>query len=82
MNPHSTGTREPPELTGPEIHAVRYEEPALRREPVQDRSRQAAPEDAHAQLDDAVAAAYGWPADITDGTVLRKLLDWNRRSIT
>ncbi len=30
--------------------------------------------DAHAQLDAAVAAAYGWPTDITDDAVLRELL--------
>ena len=35
--------------------------------------------DAHAQLDAAVAAAYGWPADITDDAVLRELLARNRR---
>ena len=34
--------------------------------------------DAHAQLDDAVAAAYGWPSEITDDTALRKLLARNR----
>ena len=35
--------------------------------------------DAHAQLDAAVAAAYGWPGDITDDAALRELLDRNRR---
>ena len=34
--------------------------------------------DAHAQLDAAVAAAYGWPGDITDDAALRELLDRNR----
>ena len=33
--------------------------------------------DAHAALDAAVAAAYGWPADITDDDVLRELLTLN-----
>ena len=36
--------------------------------------------DAHAQLDAAVAAAYGWPADITDDAVLNRLLARNRAS--
>ena len=35
--------------------------------------------DAHAQLDAAVAAAYGWPADITNDAALDELLDRNRR---
>ncbi len=35
--------------------------------------------DAHAQLDAAVAAAYSWPADISDDAMLRQLLDRNRR---
>ena len=34
--------------------------------------------DAHTQFDAAVAAAYGWPADITDNTALRELLTRNR----
>ena len=34
--------------------------------------------DAHARLDTAVAAAYGWPADITDDAALSKLLARNR----
>ena len=34
--------------------------------------------DAHAQLDVAVAAAYGWPSDITDDVALRELLARNR----
>ena len=33
--------------------------------------------DAHAALDAAVAAAYGWPADITDDDALRELFDLN-----
>ena len=33
--------------------------------------------DAHAALDAAVAAAYGWPADITDEDALRELLNLN-----
>ena len=33
--------------------------------------------DAHAALDAAVAAAYGWPADIDDDDVLRELLALN-----
>ena len=33
--------------------------------------------DAHRALDDAVAAAYGWPADISDDDVLRELLALN-----
>jgi type II restriction/modification system DNA methylase subunit YeeA len=32
---------------------------------------------AHAQLDEAVAAAYGWPGDIAEDEVLRTLLEWN-----
>ena len=36
--------------------------------------------DAHAALDDAVAAAYGWPADITDDDALRALLALTRPS--
>ncbi|MBP2302830.1 type IIL restriction-modification enzyme MmeI [Azospirillum picis] len=32
---------------------------------------------AHRQLDEAVAAAYGWPADLTDDEVLARLLDLN-----
>ena len=34
--------------------------------------------DAHAQLDAAVAAAYGWHADITDDKALNELLDLNQ----
>ena len=33
--------------------------------------------DAHAALDAAVAAAYGWPADISDDDALRELLELN-----
>ena len=33
--------------------------------------------DAHATLDAAVAAAYGWPADISDDDALRELLELN-----
>ena len=32
---------------------------------------------AHARLDAAVAAAYGWPPDLADGEVLERLLDLN-----
>lgn len=32
---------------------------------------------AHAQLDAAVLAAYGWPADISDDDLLAKLLELN-----
>jgi type II restriction/modification system DNA methylase subunit YeeA len=34
---------------------------------------------AHANLDAAVAAAYGWPADITEDDALARLLDLNHR---
>ena len=34
--------------------------------------------DAHAALDAAVAAAYGWPAGVSDGDALRELLALNR----
>ena len=33
--------------------------------------------DAHVQLDNSVATAYGWPADITDDAALRELLTLN-----
>ncbi|MXZ29744.1 MAG: class I SAM-dependent DNA methyltransferase, partial [Acidimicrobiia bacterium] len=33
--------------------------------------------DAHQAIDEAVAAAYGWPADISDEDVLRELLELN-----
>ena len=36
--------------------------------------------DAHTALDTAVAAAYGWPADITDDGALRELLQLNLRN--
>jgi hypothetical protein len=29
----------------------------------------------HRELDEAVAAAYGWPADLADDEILRRLLD-------
>lgn len=32
---------------------------------------------AHKQLDDAVLAAYGWPADISDDDLLARLLALN-----
>lgn len=32
---------------------------------------------AHRALDEAVAAAYGWPADLTDDDILSRLLDLN-----
>ena len=32
---------------------------------------------AHQKLDGAVAAAYGWPADLTDEQILEKLLALN-----
>ena len=38
--------------------------------------------DAHTQLDTAVAAAYGWPGDITDDRALHKLLARNRSDNT
>ncbi|HEV2199979.1 MAG TPA: hypothetical protein VGR73_09160 [Bryobacteraceae bacterium] len=34
-------------------------------------------DDAHRDLDAAVAAAYGWPTDIPEEQVLRELLAWN-----
>jgi hypothetical protein len=33
---------------------------------------------AHRALDEAVAAAYGWPTDLSDEEVLRRLLALNR----
>jgi type II restriction/modification system DNA methylase subunit YeeA len=33
----------------------------------------------HRALDEAVAAAYGWPADLSDDDVLARLLELNRR---
>ena len=38
--------------------------------------------DAHAQLDAAVAAAYGWPGDIPDDAALQELLARNRSDCT
>ena len=35
--------------------------------------------DAHASLDDAVAAAYSWRADISKDEVLKKLLEMNTK---
>ena len=32
---------------------------------------------AHRDLDEAVAAAYGWPADLSDDEILKRLLDLN-----
>lgn len=32
---------------------------------------------AHKELDEAVAAAYGWPANLDDDEVLKRLLDLN-----
>ena len=32
---------------------------------------------AHRTLDEAVAAAYGWPADLSDDEILRRLLALN-----
>ncbi|MEO8715262.1 MAG: hypothetical protein ABI369_09640 [Acetobacteraceae bacterium] len=34
-------------------------------------------DDLHRALDDAVAAAYGWPADLSDEAVLGRLLALN-----
>ena len=34
-------------------------------------------ENAHRNLDAAVAAAYGWPADLSDDEILRRLLELN-----
>ena len=33
---------------------------------------------AHRELDEAVAAAYGWPADLSDDEVLSRLLALNQ----
>ena len=33
---------------------------------------------AHARLDSAVAAAYGWPADLADDEVLERLFNLNQ----
>ena len=32
---------------------------------------------AHERLDEAVSAAYGWPADLTDGEIIARLLELN-----
>ena len=32
---------------------------------------------AHRKLDEAVCAAYGWPADLSDDEILKRLLDLN-----
>ena len=34
-------------------------------------------ESAHARLDEAVFAAYGWPSDISDEEILKNLLALN-----
>ena len=34
-------------------------------------------DNAHRKLDEAVAAAYGWPVDIRDDEILKRLLDLN-----
>ncbi len=38
--------------------------------------------DAHAALDAAVAAAYGWPADVSDEDAIGKLLEMNVQSVS
>ena len=35
-------------------------------------------DDLHRELDEAVAAAYGWPADFPDEEILKRLLELNR----
>ena len=35
--------------------------------------------EAHRQLDEAVSATYGWPADLADEDILARLLDLNLR---
>jgi hypothetical protein len=37
---------------------------------------------AHRKLDEAVFAAYGWPAALSDADVLERLLDLNRERAT
>jgi type II restriction/modification system DNA methylase subunit YeeA len=37
--------------------------------------------DCHAKLDAAVAAAYGWPADLTDEAILERLLALNQAAV-
>ena len=39
-------------------------------------------QDAHAALDEAVAAAYGWPADLSDDEAVARLLALNRERTT
>jgi type II restriction/modification system DNA methylase subunit YeeA len=39
-------------------------------------------DNAHRELDAAVAAAYGWPADISEEDALARLLDLNRERAT
>jgi type II restriction/modification system DNA methylase subunit YeeA len=34
-------------------------------------------QNAHRALDEAMAAAYGWPADLSDDEILKRLLDLN-----
>ncbi len=38
--------------------------------------------DAHRKLDEAVAAAYGWPATLTDSEILQRLLALNHERAT
>jgi hypothetical protein len=33
---------------------------------------------AHKELDEAVAAAYGWPADLGDEEILKRLFELNQ----
>jgi type II restriction/modification system DNA methylase subunit YeeA len=35
-------------------------------------------DNAHKTLDAAVAAAYGWPTDLTDDEILKRLFDLNQ----
>lgn len=35
------------------------------------------PDGVHRELDEAVAAAYGWPTDLSDDAILKRLLDLN-----
>ena len=41
------------------------------------RERAAAAENARRMPDEAVAAAYGWPADLSDDEILKRLLELN-----
>ena len=36
-------------------------------------------QNAHKELDEAVAAAYGWPADLSDDEVLARLFELNQQ---